>query len=278
MPDMAVVFQAAADFARACRALDAAGAAYRVVEPPAAVADVAVPFVVLPDASRGALHEAVRGGLVLAGHVPYRETAADAVASVPPAPEGAEDVVGRLVIAFVALCTATDDALRLTVQVEGDLGPVLPYLNAAMPAGTFGPEGPTFTFMDGPRLVSLSPHRIGVARARDMVDAWAVLARIKRTVLDVWSRRATIAPSTERRVQISVLEVYARLPQINCGACGEATCLAFAAKVLAGEGRLGRCKPAFEGGHRHLRDALVDLAAALGRPEPTGGPEPSDRP
>ena len=268
MPDVAVVFQAAADFARACRALAEAGAPYRVVPPPAVLADVAVPFLVLPDASRGALHKAMQSGLVLAGHVPYREPAPDALASVPPAPEGAEDAVGRLVIAFVAPCSARDDHLRLTVHVEGDLGPVLPYLNAVMPAGTFGPTGPTFTFMDGPRLVSLSPHRIGLARARDMVDAWAALARVKRTVLDVWARRGAITPSTARRAPMTVLEIFARLPQINCRACGEATCLAFAARVLAGEQRVGHCTPAFEGEYRHLRDALVDLAAALGQGEP----------
>jgi len=266
MPETTVVFQAPAEVERARRALEEAGAAFRQVEPPPEVARVAVPFLVIPDASRGALHEAVRAGLVLAGRAPYREPDDGALDALDPMPDVDEDVVGRVVIVFVGPCMATEDEIRLTAQVEGDLGPVLPYLNAALPAGTYGPEGPTFTFMDGPRLVNLSAHRIAVARCREMVDAWRTLEAVRRRVLDVWSRRAGIEPSTERRVQVTVLEVYQRTPQINCGACGEPTCMAFAARLVAGEQRPQHCAPAQEGDYRHLRAGLEEIAARLGLP------------
>ena len=264
MPETAVVFQTEADFARARRAIQDAGAVCRAVEPPDAVAPVAVPFLVIPDASRGTLHEAVRAGVVLAGRMPYREPASEPLADLPPPPEAAEDVVGRVVIVFVGPCIATEDEIRLTAQVEGDLGPVLPYLNADLPAGTYGPEGPTFTFMDGQRLVNLARHRIAISRCREMLDAWRTLERVRRTVLDVWSRRDAIEPRTERRPPVTALEIYQQTPQINCGACGEPTCLAFAAKVLAGEQRPENCKPAFEGQYPHLRAGLEEIAARLG--------------
>ncbi|MFO8014602.1 MAG: (Fe-S)-binding protein [Phycisphaerae bacterium] len=264
MPETAVVFQARADFERARRALEEAGAAFRAIEPPPEVARVAVPFLVIPDASRGPLHEAVREGVALAGRVPYRAPADDPLADLPPAPAAGEDVVGRLVIAFVAPCVAAEDEIRLTAHTGGDLGPVLPYLNAEIPAGTYGPAGPTFTLMDGPRLVTLSPRRIAVSRCREMVDAWRTLESIRRRVLDVWARRDAIEPSTERRVQVTALEVYGRTPQINCGACGEATCMAFAARLVAGEQRPEHCTPAYEGEYPHLRAGLEAIAARLG--------------
>lgn len=31
----------------------------------------------------------------------------------------------------------------------------MPYLNATMAGGLFCPDGPTFTFMGGPRMISL---------------------------------------------------------------------------------------------------------------------------
>ncbi len=264
MTDLAVVFPTAGEFEKARRALRHAGAAYRVVEPPVEVADVAVPLLVLPDASRGALHESLRAGVMMAGQVPYREPAGDVLADLPPAPAGADDVVGRITIAFVGPCVATADEIRFTAQVQGDLAPVMPYLNATLPAGTYGPEGPTFTLMDGQRLVNLSGHRIAVSRCREMLDAWRTLAKVKRTVLDVWSRREGIQPSTERRVQVTALEVYQRTPQINCGACGEPTCMAFAARLVAGEQRPEHCTPALEGEYQHLRAGLREIADRLG--------------
>jgi len=190
------------------------------------------------------------------------------VTDLPPVPAGAGDIVGRITIAFtiafVGPCVATEDEIRLTAQIQGDLAPVMPYLNADLPAGTYGPDGPTFTFMDGQRLVNLFAHRIAVSRCREMVDAWRTLAKVKRTVLDVWSRRGQIRPSTRRRTPVTVLEVYQRTPQINCGACGEATCMAFAAKVLAGEVRPQDCRPAFQGEYDHSAAGLREIAARLG--------------
>ena len=265
MADLAIVFQAAEEFERACRAITAAGGDFRTVEPPAAVADVAAPLLVISDASRPALHAAIKAGALIAGQVWHREPRPDALADLgPEPPAGAEDVVGHMAIAFVAPCTAEEDHLRLAAHVEGDLSPVLPYLNAEIRGGTFGPQGPTFTFMDGPRLITLSAHRASVARAREMLDAWRTLIRIKRLVNNVWARRATITPSYQRRVQASALEVYSRLPRNNCRQCGEASCLAFAAKLLNGDQRLERCRPVFAGDHEDLRQALIDLAAGLG--------------
>ncbi len=264
MPDLAVVFQAVAEFERARQAMEAAGASPRAVMPPPAVADVAVPYLVIPDASRGALHAAVRAGAIIAGQVPYREPLPDALADLGPEPPAGVDVVGRVAIAFVAPCVAADDHLRLTAQVEGDLAPVMPYLNAVTAAGAYSPQGPTFTFMDGVRLVNLFPHRVAVARARDLHDAWRTLARAKRRVNEVWARRETITPLQERRVRISALEIFSRLPRTNCRACGEATCLAFAVRLLVGEQRLEQCAPVFGGDREDLKAALVDIAAGLG--------------
>ena len=276
MADLAVVFPAREEFERACRALAAAGAAVRAFEPPAALADVAAPYVVVSDAARGALHAAVKDGLLIAGQVCHRAPAppgpnpngaggagAPGLADLGPEPAPGEDVVGRIAVAFVGPCVAEEDDLRLTAHVEGDLAPVFPYLNAELRGGTFNPQGPTFTFMDGPRLINLFPHRAAIGRLREMQDAWRTLARLKRLVNDVWARRASIQPSYERKVRVSALEVYSRLPKTNCGQCGEATCIAFAAKLLNGEQRLEHCAPVFAGEYEHLRPALEDLAAAL---------------
>ena len=48
---------------------------------------------------------------------------------------------------------------------------------------------PVLTFMDGHRMVSLFRDRIAIAKADDIVDAWASLERLRCTVNEVWARR-----------------------------------------------------------------------------------------
>jgi len=262
--DLVVVFQAVEELERVRRALAAVAHAVRLVEPPPEMADVVAPYLVISDPARPALHEAIQAGAVIAGHVWYREPLPDALAGLGPPPHDGTDVVGRVCIAFVGPCVAEEDHLRLTVQIEQDISPVFPYLNAVMPHASYNPQGPTFTFMDGPRLTNLFPHRAAIARVREMHDAWRTIAHLVRTINDLWARRDSVEPLYERRVQISVLEIFSRLPRTNCRACGEATCLAFAAKLLQGEQRLENCTPVFGGEHEHLRDALLEIAAGLG--------------
>ena len=42
---------------------------------------------------------------------------------------------------------------------------------------------------------------------------------------------------------ITPLDIYRQTPKTNCGDCGHATCLAFAAKVRAGELEPADCPP-----------------------------------
>jgi len=261
--DLVVVFQAVDELERVRRALARVAHAVRLIEPPPGVADLVPPYLVISDPARPALYAAIQAGAVIAGHVWYREPLPDALEDLGP-PPGGTDVVGRVSIAFVAPCIAEEDHLRLTVQIEGDISGVFPYLNALLPHATYNPQGPTFTFMDGARLVNLFPHRAAIARAREMHDAWRTIAHLVRTINDVWSQRETIEPLFERRVQISALELFSRLPRTNCRACGELTCLAFAAKLLQGGQRIENCTPVFGGEHEHLKGALLDIASGLG--------------
>jgi len=162
-------------------------------------------------------------------------------------------------------CVATENEMRLTAHVAGDLGPVMPYVNAHLPAATYAPRKPSLTFMDGDRLVTVYPHRIAVSRCHEMLDAWRTLESVRRLVLDVWSRRETIEPNATYADPVTVLEIYQQTPQINCGACGEPTCMAFAAQLLAGKQKVTNCTPAFEGDYPQCREGLLAIAERLGR-------------
>jgi ArsR family metal-binding transcriptional regulator len=118
--------------------------------------------------------------------------------------------------------------------------------------------------MDGHRMVSLFRDRVAVAKADDIVDAWASLEHVRCLLNDVWARREAITPSFELRRRPPALEIYKRLPGTNCKACGEPTCTAFAWAVWRGEADPQLCLPVFAGERGDLRDALLSICSGLG--------------
>jgi ArsR family metal-binding transcriptional regulator len=163
-----------------------------------------------------------------------------------------------------APCIADAQRIRIIAHLSGNLMEVFPYLNAEIHRGCYTPGGPSFTFSDGPRTVSLYPRSIAIGKAEDIVDVWRLLEEIRRLVNETWARRGAIEPCHETRHRPTVLEILKHLPQTNCRACGEQTCLAFATKLHAGQAEVLRCRPVFQGEHAHLKDTLLRIGMKLG--------------
>jgi ArsR family metal-binding transcriptional regulator len=250
------------EFERARLWLGSAGVHHEVVSPLPGYRCVGVPALVVEDEERAILTVARSEALVCSGWVAFRPTNLTVPPSSPPAFE--VDIFGRCAIMVLAPCVADEARIRLVAHISGDLGPVMPYLNATMPAGLYCPDGPTFTFMEGPRMVSLYSHRITVAKADEIVDAWRVLERVRVLASEVWQRRETISPCHATRHRPPALEVYRRLPGTNCRVCGEKTCMAFALRLWKAEVSPAQCEPVFAGRFGHLLPALLAICAGLG--------------
>jgi ArsR family metal-binding transcriptional regulator len=255
-----------AEFERAAALLDKAGISFSVVSPDPAYALVGCPAVVLTEEAKTAFLSGVGAAVMTAGWVDYGWPAQPVPNDAPR--EFAEDILGRVAVVLLAPCVADIERLRLIAHLGGDVAEALPYLNTELPQGSYVAGIPVLTFMDGPRMVSVFRDRITVAKAADIVDAWAALEHVRRLVDGVWERRAQITPSFELRQRPSALEIYKRLPGTNCKECGQATCMAFAWAVWRGEAEPGQCLPVFAGERGDLRDALLSVCAGLGI-EPT---------
>jgi ArsR family metal-binding transcriptional regulator len=260
--DALTTFTDKREFERAAAVLDRLGIDHVVVSPSPAYDYVGCPAVALSDAAKAAYLESAGVDIMNAGWVDYR-TPAELVPDAPPR-EFADDLAGRIAIVVLAPCVADLDRLRLTAHLSGDVAEALPYVNAELSQGSYVAKLPVLTYMDGHRMVSLFRDRVAVAKANDIVDAWASLERVRCLVNDVWSRRAEITPSFELRRRPPALEIYKRLPGTNCRKCCEATCMAFAWSVWRGEAEPRRCTPVFEGDRGDLKDALVAICSGLG--------------
>ena len=262
MAKLLTTFPNLAEFEKACGSLASAGVRHEIVSPLPAYGRVGVPAVVLEEEELASLATAHVDSFVCSGWVGFRRV----TLTVPDSePSGfAADIFGRCAIMVLAPCVADEVRIRLVAHISGDLGPVMPYLNAKMAGGLYCPDGPTFTFMEGPRMISLYSHRITLAKADEIVDAWRVLERVRVLACEVWQRRETISPCYTTRHRPPALEVYRRLPGTNCRACGEKTCMAFALRLWKAEVSPVKCEPVFAGQFVHLRPALLSICEGLG--------------
>ena len=242
MRKLAGTFPLRSELAKARSALNDLGLRYEVISADPGFAKVGAGALVLDEEAYGALYSRCPNGFTCSGWVDYRPASVAVPAEAPSDYE--DDVFGRAAIMVLAPCAADTTKIRLIAHISGDLTAVFPYMSAVMREASYNRNGPTFTFMDGYRMISLYPRRIAVAKA-------------------VWRRRGEIEPF-EMRERPPALEMFKRLPGTNCQACGEQTCLAFAVKLWSGAGRLSQCGPVFGGGHGHLRPALVEICRGLG--------------
>lgn len=249
------------EYNRARALLDGLGLAYDVLDPDPGYLTVAVPGIVLSDTAMRELARRGTGELVCSGWAPYRPTTAPIETDEPAGYD--DDIVGIVATMVFAACITDQKGVRMLAHLSGDLTEVFPYLNAEMPAARFNPKGPSLTFMELHRLVTLYPRRIAIAKADDLRDAWRLLALVRRQANETWARRAAITPSYEARRPATLFEIVKCLPRLNCGECDEATCTAYAAALLNGQTTLERCRPLLTAEYAHLREAVVDLCAGL---------------
>lgn len=260
-------FPARDEFDRARMFLQRVGAAYKCIEPSPALSLVALPALVMSREIRSLLEEAVPK-IFFSGWVDYMAPLAIMPEGPEPNNEGA--CFSRAVVMFIGPCVSDETKIRLIAHLEGNLGPVLPYLNAVITRASYTPAAETLTYMEGQRMISLYRQCITIAKADEIVDAWLTLDNVRKMAEQTWRDRDMIEPSYEIRKKPPAIEIFKRLPRINCRQCGEATCLAFAVMVWSGEISASQCLPVFgDGGtYTKLQEPLLEICAGMGLAAP----------
>jgi ArsR family metal-binding transcriptional regulator len=255
-------FPSAGESEKAKQILEKVSLPHTIIMPGPGFSRVGLPALVIEEEDRGKLLGGGQGAFITSGWVDYRQSSNDVPENNPPLFD--EDIFGTVAIMVLQPCTADLTKLRATAHFSGDLSPVFPYMNSLMRDAFYNAHSQTFTFMEGHRMIAVYPHRVAVAKANDIVDTWRVLEMLRVRFNECWQNRANITQSNELRKRPPALEIYYRLPKINCGECGERMCMAFALRLWSGQVSLTQCKPVFGGTHGHLKDALVEICGGLG--------------
>ncbi len=172
--------------------------------------------------------------------------------------------VNRCEIIQVVPCLADTSKIRVTAILDVDIGDLLPYLNSILKRVIFNPQGRSLSLQKDGMHFSFKGMRISATKLRDVDHARSELAAFVDLINDVWARRAEIVPSVDRGEQLNALQVYKGLPGTNCKECGQLTCMAFAARLLAGDVSVLMCKPLFTPDFRMKRISLLELLEEKG--------------
>jgi ArsR family metal-binding transcriptional regulator len=155
-------------------------------------------------------------------------------------------------------CLAEPGKIIVVGSPSRSLAEVIPYLATLPNVIAYNPQPPSLTLRRRPGLITLQAVRVSITQVTDSTEGLRLLAVLAEAINATWEHRAELAAATVRRRAPRPLDVWAILPQTNCGECGEPTCMAFAFGLLqqtrqvldcprlADDGTLGGSRAALE--------------------------------
>ena len=226
--------------------------------------------VVIPeDRAQGICRAIIDENTLISGHYPflYRDYEEDFFkrAKEYKVSESNGEFLKSITLCYVAPCMADEKKIRLIGYFNRDITEILPYLNAVIKGASYNNGASILTYAKERRLINLYNIKITIAKADDIIDAWHILDEVKALINNTYKNRAGIKPNYEEKVKVTAIQIYGWLPKTNCRACGEATCLAFAVRLLQGEQKLTKCVPlSAESKFAENNKIMQEMAEALG--------------
>ena len=165
---------------------------------------------------------------------------------------------------FMEPCVTDAESVRMFARMSRNIAELMPYLNTVIKNASYNKDGETLCFTKGRRLITLYPEKIALAKAYNSTDAWQIMDWIKDVINETHENQDSIQPDYQRHAGVTALDIFEFLPRLNCGECGEPTCLALAVKLLLDERRIEECVPLFTDEYSRLRKVALDLVSALG--------------
>lgn len=165
---------------------------------------------------------------------------------------------------FIQPCTTDANRIRIIATPSRDISELFPYLNTYLKTAIYNKKGQTLTYNYGPKIIVFTINDIKVSKLLNETDAFETLDYIKDFVNDCYDKKDSITPSDEKCNLPSPFDVYEVLPKINCGKCGEATCMAFAAKLVAGKYKPTMCSQVSAKGNEKMREEVENIYLTLG--------------
>jgi ArsR family metal-binding transcriptional regulator len=142
-------------------------------------------------------------------------------------------------------CLAEPGKVQIVGTPSRSLADVIPYLATLPGIVTYNPETPSLTFRRRPGFMTLKADKVMITQVNDNEEGGNLLTSLTEAINATWEKRHELAAVTRPTRGLRPLDLYSLLPQTNCGECGEATCMAFAARLFMQERSPDECLPLF---------------------------------
>jgi len=138
-------------------------------------------------------------------------------------------------------CNPSSLKVNAIADLSEDISEVLPYLNTALKGLQYYAEEKILTAKRGGRLITFRSRQIALTKLEDEKEATAVMEELKQIVNETFANKDHIEPTYTSRPIPRPLDIFKLLPGKNCKDCGEATCMAFALKLINDELKWEQC-------------------------------------
>ena len=156
-------------------------------------------------------------------------------------------------------CSPGAETWNAKATVAADIGPLLGYLNAALPRARLSGAADVLVWQGQGRRYAFRAHEICAAPVRDIEEARTAIAEGARIVNDVWRRRGELQPDLTCKEPPGLLAIYRLLPRTNCGHCGRSTCMAFARDLREEAAEVAQCSALCEPAQAQQLAQLLEL-------------------
>ncbi len=140
-------------------------------------------------------------------------------------------------------CLAELGKIIVTGRPDRSLDEVLPYLATLPGVIAYNPATCTLTFRRTHGFMTLYPEMVYITQVANVEEGLELLSALRDAINATWEKRAELVAITQAKRAPRHLDIWKLLPQTNCKVCGEATCLAFAVKLVLQERELEECIP-----------------------------------
>lgn len=157
-------------------------------------------------------------------------------------------------------CLPNSDHFNVIMEMRESIEELFPYLAAELVGCTYSHGSGVINLMDEGHIVAIYPRKITITDLSGLEEAQEICREYIEKISSTGMRRDQIKPVFNKKVSISVLDIFRSLPRTNCGLCRCPTCMAFAAKVFQRGDVIASCAPIM-GEREKYRQLLQKLHA-----------------
>ena len=158
-------------------------------------------------------------------------------------------LVKKVIIKNIKPCIISEGQISVLMQLDSKLHNVLPIMALKFPPGkvNYIEKKNVLTLSLYDRLITIYPSgKVSMNKTNSKEESIEIMKEVAGSINEAHFKSKTwkkvdYDAIKEKLSKIGPLSIYACLPQTDCEECGEATCMAFAIKLLSGDSKLNEC-------------------------------------